>query len=152
MALEEEFDFEEVVYDFKSSTISAEEIIKKRGPDFIFCIGDDTSDEEMFKFFKRKKNLIKKYLKNPVIYTATVGKKPSQAESYVQTIGDVKSLMEAFMQLSLKKKLSCSSFDIRSLDLHKEENIQRENSKIFEEKKLVEEIIGDLSIEDNFEK
>lgn len=30
MALEEEFDFEEVVYDFKSSTISAEEIIKKR--------------------------------------------------------------------------------------------------------------------------
>ncbi len=46
-----------------ASYILREEIIKKRGPDFILCIGDDTSDEEMFKFFKRKKNQIKNYIK-----------------------------------------------------------------------------------------
>ena len=46
-----------------ASFILREEILKKRSPDFILCIGDDTSDEEMFKFFKRKRNQVKNYIK-----------------------------------------------------------------------------------------
>ena len=46
-----------------ASFILREEILKKRAPNFILCIGDDTSDEEMFKFFKRKRNQINNYIK-----------------------------------------------------------------------------------------
>jgi trehalose 6-phosphate synthase/phosphatase len=46
-----------------ASFILKEEIKKGRIPDFIMAIGDDTSDEEMFKYFKKKKNEIRKYSK-----------------------------------------------------------------------------------------
>ena len=47
-----------------ASFILKEEIIRNKTPDFIFCIGDDTSDEEMFKFFKKKKIYYKKTYKS----------------------------------------------------------------------------------------
>lgn len=39
------------------------EIKRGRAPDFIVAIGDDTSDEEMFRYFHKKKNEIRKNIK-----------------------------------------------------------------------------------------
>ena len=41
--------------------ILKEEIKKNKIPDFLLAIGDDTSDEEIFKFLSKKKFFIKKY-------------------------------------------------------------------------------------------
>jgi trehalose 6-phosphate synthase/phosphatase len=46
-----------------ASFILKKEIKRNKVPDFILAIGDDTSDEEMFKYFDRKKNDIKNYSK-----------------------------------------------------------------------------------------
>ena len=77
-----------------------------------------------------------------MIYTVTVGKKPSQADSYLESISDVKSLMEAFMQSSLKKRFntSFSVNDVRSLNnIHSDTTI--ENSNCSHEKHFVSEML-----------
>lgn len=77
-----------------------------------------------------------------MIYTVTVGKKPSQADSYLESISDVKSLMEAFMQMSLKKRFSSSLSvnDIRSLNnMHSDTTI--ENSNCSHEKHFVSDML-----------
>jgi hypothetical protein len=51
------------------------------------------------------------------MHNIVVGKKPSCADSYVDSSTDVRQLLEAFMQISLKKRLSNSTYDIRSLNL-----------------------------------
>jgi trehalose 6-phosphate synthase/phosphatase len=98
-----------------ASFILKQEIKRKRIPDFILAIGDDTADEEMFKYLKNKTSDIKKYSKNAKIYTVTVGKKPSSADCYVDTTTDVRNILEAFMQISNRKSMSSSTFDIRAL-------------------------------------
>ena len=87
------------------SFILKEEIKRGKTPDFILAIGDDTADEEMFKYLKKKKNSIKNYTKNLKTFSVTVGKKPSSADSYVDTATDVRNLLEVFMQCSIKKRL-----------------------------------------------
>lgn len=77
----------------------------------------------------------------------TVGKKPSQADSYLETISDVKSLMEAFMQISLKKKISnsFSSIDIRSVNnLHSDTTI--ENSNVSNERQFINEMLENTGL------
>lgn len=101
-----------------ASFILKEEIKRKKTPDFILAIGDDTADEEMFKYFNKKRVNIRKYAKGLKIYTITVGKKPSNAESYVDSPADIKNLLDAFMQISLKKRLSSSVGDVRSLEFN----------------------------------
>lgn len=84
---------------------------------------------------------------DPRIYTVTVGKKPSQADSYLETISDVKSLMEAFMQISLKKKISnsFSSIDIRSVNnLHSDTTI--ENSNVSNERQFINEMLENTGL------
>jgi trehalose 6-phosphate synthase/phosphatase len=100
-----------------ASFILKEELKRKRIPDFILAIGDDTADEEMFKYLHKKKPIIKRYSKNLKTYTVTVGKKPSSADSYVDSTSDVRALLEAFMHSSLKKRLSSSTYDIKGLNL-----------------------------------
>ena len=99
-----------------ASFIFKKEIFRKKVPDFILAIGDDTADEEMFKYFDNKKQEIKKFSKHVKIYTVTVGKKPSSAYSYVDSVSDVRTILEAFMQISNRKKFSCSTTDLRSLN------------------------------------
>jgi trehalose-6-phosphatase len=79
------------------------------------AIGDDTSDEEMFKYLDRKRNDIKQYSKNVKIYTVCVGKKPSKAQSYLESPTDVKTLLESFVQLSIKSRPSNSTFNLTNL-------------------------------------
>lgn len=85
-------------------------------PDFVMTVGDDTADEAMFQYLKKKKNTIKNYSKYLKTYSITVGKKPSSADSYVDTPHDVKNLLEMFMQCSLKKRMSNSTFNIKQLN------------------------------------
>ena len=72
-------------------------------PDFIMCIGDDTSDEKMFSYLKNKKKIIKdEYSKNLKVITCTVGKKPSSAHYYVNNPKEVRNIIETFAKLSHK--------------------------------------------------
>lgn len=100
-----------------ASFILKQEIKRKKIPDFILCIGDDTADEEMFKYFNEKKETIKKYTKNLELFTVTVGKKPSSAQCYVDSTSEVRTLLEAFMQISNRKTMSSSTFNIRALNM-----------------------------------
>jgi trehalose 6-phosphate synthase/phosphatase len=103
-----------------SAFILKREILRKKIPDFILAIGDDTADEETFKYFHKKKEEIKNFNKNVKIYTVTVGKKPSSALSYVDSTTDVRTILEAFMQISNRKSLSSSTNDLRSLNIFNE--------------------------------
>nr|GEX28128.1 probable alpha,alpha-trehalose-phosphate synthase [UDP-forming] 9 [Tanacetum cinerariifolium] len=55
-------------------------------PDFIACIGDDRSDEDMFK------SIMNTAPNTPEIFSCTVGRKPSKAKYYLDDTVDVKLL------------------------------------------------------------
>ena len=77
------------------SYIIKEKIRQKKIPDFIMCIGDDAGDEKMFQFLKKKGNVIKSFNKNQntKLISITVGKKPSEAEFYLNNPSEVKDLL-----------------------------------------------------------
>ena len=80
---------------------------KKDPPDFILSIGDDISDEEMFKVInalrKEESNLIanKHFLR---YFTCTVGKKPSLARYFINDASEVVNILELFRNYSNKVK------------------------------------------------
>ena len=66
------------------SKIIQKELVERRSPDLIICIGDDDSDEDMFKYLScLEKNLMYKFLNKLNILTATISKKPSNAKFYI---------------------------------------------------------------------
>uniref|UniRef100_A0AAV1U1R5 CBM20 domain-containing protein n=1 Tax=Peronospora matthiolae TaxID=2874970 RepID=A0AAV1U1R5_9STRA len=88
-------------------------------PDFLFCIGDDTTDESMFKaiydyYAERTEDSIhghpgssyEDFLvtgdEGPLhhVFTCTVGKKPSNAHLYVNNVGEVEQLLQALGKAS----------------------------------------------------
>ena len=94
--------------------IISEKIKQNKAPDFILCIGDDASDEKMFRFVNKKKNKIQSYNHNLKIINITVGKKPSEAEYYVNSTKEVQDLIN---KMTLKLAKSVSSFDIKKAAL-----------------------------------
>ncbi|XLR07885.1 hypothetical protein S83_035823 [Arachis hypogaea] len=77
----------------------AEEVLSSmaengKSPDFVLCIGDDRSDEDMFESL-----LTKAYggtsLPAPKIFSCTVGQKPSKAKYYLDDTVDVMRLLQA---------------------------------------------------------
>ena len=92
------------------SYIIKEKIKQKKAPDFILCIGDDAGDEKMFNYLNKKKKEILKFNHNAHLISVTVGKKPSEAEYYVNNPNDVKNLINKF---TLKLAKSVSSFNIK---------------------------------------
>ncbi|OMJ88878.1 hypothetical protein SteCoe_9082 [Stentor coeruleus] len=94
---------------------------KKDPPDFIFAIGDDVSDEEMFKVLKalrREQSDLtadKRYLK---CFTCTVGKKPSLARHFINDASEVVGVLEILRGYSNKCKKNFSYGDLASLKLH----------------------------------
>ncbi|CAK4086637.1 unnamed protein product [Aphanomyces euteiches] len=73
-------------------------------PDFIFCIGDDTTDESMFKtiyeyYAERSEESVhgKSEIAGSLqhVFTCTVGKKPSNAHLFVDHVDDVQDLLHA---------------------------------------------------------
>jgi trehalose 6-phosphate synthase/phosphatase len=80
-------------------------------PDFLFCIGDDTTDESMFKSIydyyaeRSDESVHGKGLRSMEgslnhVFTCTVGKKPSHAHLYVNDVDDVENLLHALGQSS----------------------------------------------------
>ncbi|KAJ0551882.1 putative alpha,alpha-trehalose-phosphate synthase (UDP-forming), Trehalose-phosphatase [Helianthus annuus] len=59
---------------------------KGEGPDFVTCIGDDRSDEDMFES-------IRNTVSSQEIFACTVGRKPSKAKYYLDDTADVIKLL-----------------------------------------------------------
>ncbi|RHY97366.1 hypothetical protein DYB35_003352 [Aphanomyces astaci] len=76
-------------------------------PDFIFCMGDDTTDESMFKaiyeYYAESSTSTSSTSSSPMdpskdqqlqhVFTCTVGKKPSNAHLFVNHVDDVEELL-----------------------------------------------------------
>ncbi|OQR97433.1 trehalose-phosphatase [Thraustotheca clavata] len=92
--------------------LSSDAELHRGHPDFIFCIGDDTTDEAMFKciyeyYAERSEESVHGRLRladdgqSPItgalqhVFTCTVGKKPSNAHLYLNNVDDVESLLYA---------------------------------------------------------
>ena len=69
-------------------------------PDFVLCLGDDRSDEEMFRSFSSGSATTAN------VYACTVGQKPSNANFYVNDTVDVVSLLSRLAELSLGNRKS----------------------------------------------
>ena len=111
------------------SYIIKEKIKQKKAPDFILCIGDDAGDEKMFNYLNRKKKEILSFNHNAHLISITVGKKPSEAEYYVNKPNDVKDLINKF---AFKLSKSVSSFNIKDAAMiakFQDENDNDENDK-----------------------
>lgn len=69
-------------------------------PDFVLCIGDDRSDEDMFES-------ILSYCSSldapPEIFDCTVGQKPSKARYYLDDVTDVHAIIESLGDESVFK-------------------------------------------------
>jgi trehalose 6-phosphate synthase/phosphatase len=62
-------------------------------PDFVLCVGDDRSDEDMF----QQLDVVR--LDPQYVYACTVGQKPSKARFYVNEPTDVLSALEKLSRL-----------------------------------------------------
>ena len=114
------------------SYIIKEKIRQKKAPDFILCIGDDASDEKMFKFLNKKKKEIKSFNHAANLISITVGKKPSEAQYYVNNTKEVQELIKKF---TFKIAKSVSSYDIKKAAMiaqmqDEQENEDEEDMKI----------------------
>lgn len=75
--------------------------MQERGmsPDFVLCIGDDRSDEDMFE-------VITSSIAGPSIaaraevFACTVGRKPSKAKYYLDDTGDIVRLLQGLASVS----------------------------------------------------
>ena len=65
-----------------------------KSPDFVLCIGDDRSDEDMFESLLNKA-CCGTSSPAPEIFACTVGQKPSKARYYLDDTVDVMRLLEA---------------------------------------------------------
>ncbi|KAF5203494.1 Alpha,alpha-trehalose-phosphate synthase [UDP-forming] [Thalictrum thalictroides] len=106
-----------------SKGLAAEKLLSTLGssgksPDFILCIGDDRSDEDMFEAISNAVSS-PSLLAVPEIFACTVGQKPSKAKYYVNDTADVVRMLEGLASASLKPKFSSHtqvSFDTVACD------------------------------------
>lgn len=71
-------------------------------PDFLMCIGDDRSDEDMFESVSKGASC-PSLPAVPEIYACTVGQKPSKAKYYLDDTVDVIKLLTGLAAASCKK-------------------------------------------------
>ncbi|KAF8083168.1 hypothetical protein N665_0790s0029 [Sinapis alba] len=78
--------------------------------DFVLCIGDDRSDEDMFEAIGNAmlKNLL---CGDALVFACTVGQKPSKAKYYLDDTMEVTSMLESLAEAS-----EASNFSMRELD------------------------------------
>ncbi|XP_042485871.1 probable alpha,alpha-trehalose-phosphate synthase [UDP-forming] 7 [Macadamia integrifolia] len=72
---------------------------KGRQSDFVLCIGDDRSDEDMFEIIgdAMNKNILSSHT---ALFACTVGQKPSKAKYYLDDTTDVINMLEALAEAS----------------------------------------------------
>lgn len=71
-------------------------------PDFVMCIGDDRSDEDMFESILSTISS-PSFLTSPEIFACTVGRKPSKAKYYLDDTVDVVKLLQGLATASSPK-------------------------------------------------
>ena len=80
---------------------------KGKSPDFLLCIGDDRSDEDMFESIARS-------VSNPSlpaiaeVFACAVGQKPSMANYYLDDTSDVIKMIQGLAGVSAQPK--CTQF------------------------------------------
>ena len=76
---------------------------KGKSPDFLFCIGDDRSDEDMFESIAR---LFDNPSLPPIaeVFACTVGLKPSKAKYYLDDTPEVIKLLQGLATASVGSK------------------------------------------------
>ncbi|KAI4322802.1 hypothetical protein L6164_022462 [Bauhinia variegata] len=67
--------------------------------DFVLCVGDDRSDEDMFEIISSavSRNILSA---NGSVYACTVGQKPSKAKYYLDDTTDVINMLESLAEVS----------------------------------------------------
>jgi hypothetical protein len=65
-----------------------------KAPDFVLCIGDDRSDEDMFESIVCPGNNSVKLPATSEVFACTVGKKPSMAKYYLDDTVDVIKMLQ----------------------------------------------------------
>ena len=78
-----------VVESFLSSMVRS-----GKPPDFVLCIGDDRSDEDMFESIVCPTGSRVKLPATSEVFACTVGKKPSMAKYYLDDTVDVIKMLE----------------------------------------------------------
>ncbi|KAL6983655.1 putative alpha,alpha-trehalose-phosphate synthase [UDP-forming] 9, partial [Sarracenia purpurea var. burkii] len=83
----------------------------ERPPDFVMCIGDDRSDEDMFEsilsIVSRPSLPVP-----PEIFACTVGQKPSKAKYYLDDATDVVRLLRGLANASSPKPTCIAQFKV----------------------------------------
>lgn len=82
-------------------------------PDFVMCIGDDRSDEDMFESIL---NIVSSpsLRMMPEIFACTVCRKPSKAKYYLDDVGEVVKVLQALANASSPKAWSPSQAQLAS--------------------------------------
>nr|AXH37640.1 trehalose-6-phosphate synthase [Moringa oleifera] len=80
-------------------------------PDFVLCIGDDRSDEDMFA--SMSSTAYSSFLPAATeIFACTVGQKPSKAKYYLDDTVDVLTLLQGFTAASSSHSISTSEIQV----------------------------------------
>ena len=79
--------------------------------DFVLCIGDDSSDELMFQALHSK---IGQRPTDVSLFTVTVGRKPSEASSYLGDHTEVVELLKMLSSIGAAKKKGFASMGVRA--------------------------------------
>ena len=80
-------------------------------PDFVLCIGDDISDEDMFESISRTVSC-PSFQVAPDIFACTVGRKPSKAKYYLDDSADVIKLLQGLGSSSNPKPRHLPHFQV----------------------------------------
>ncbi|XP_010547901.1 PREDICTED: probable alpha,alpha-trehalose-phosphate synthase [UDP-forming] 10 [Tarenaya hassleriana] len=72
-------------------------------PDFVVCIGDDRSDEDMFESITSTLTARSSPVSSPEIFACTVGRKPSKAKYFLDDVSDVEKLLQGLGNASNAK-------------------------------------------------
>lgn len=93
-----------------SKGVVAEKILSSmtedgRQADFVLCIGDDRSDEDMFEDMSA---MARNTLSNSAVFACTVGQKPSKAKYYLDDTADVVMMLQALADATDQSPLPSS--------------------------------------------
>lgn len=80
-------------------------------PDFVMCIGDDRSDEDMFEGISSTVSC-PSFPVAPEIFACTVGQKPSKAKYYLDDSADVVRLLCGLANASCPKPTRVAHFQV----------------------------------------
>jgi trehalose 6-phosphate synthase/phosphatase len=85
-------------------------ITNGKAPDFVLCIGDDRSDEDMFESISSTAYSSPQHVP-PEIFACTVGQKPSKARYYLDDTVDVVALLRGLATDSSHKSKCNTEMD-----------------------------------------